>query len=1509
MSDPTFVKLTSAQVLRAVEEAGDAFSKSERDALAKLIPLVENPSSETTVAEAMEMLYGTTPDAETATELNRFRKFRLRLADGTEEANGLRIGVAETKNRSNSKRPLWFEAYAHAVETWLAEAADQTLAGHREEWVVPQTARLLNSDGTLTRPRIGFAFESGDVKARKFLGLLKGEAARLQEPWNVVSQEVMVGEAKVGGWALLSECDIVLVWLGDNAFDPEHRAAIEQLVESRKGRVWSVNRGHHDRARHDLGKLRPLPMLGEELDAKKLFASEERALIHVFLSRLADGSAMASEAKEGEVLFDVACLERLALELGQDQGFVPSKGSAFKDLSQISDVLRAGQGEDALHLLIKWRDDVDSSPYYAVLGEAGIGKTTLLRQFAKISANNREATPAVPMVIYLDLRKYSQAVHEGRVPDAEELLGELLKESVVAGNKQELTAGKVLDLVQKGAILIMDGLDEKLTHLTPSQGQALVQRIWSIAPPFVDPKTGQRPRKGRIVVSCRSHFFATLREQNAFLTSQYRDNIKASHYEAMVLLPFDEGQVLTYFTQVMGLSSEGAEKAVETVKSIHNLEELSRRPMLLSLIAPQIESLERSRADGIRVRSIDLYQNLVKDWIARDDGKHQIRESDKRRLMPRLAAAMWKEGAREWPWNRIDDWFTEQLADDRKLLYDPKEIPVLQEDLRNATFIVRGGASQDLFRFAHTSLQEFFLAQSLLEALNPLITEKWAGPLPSDETFAFLSEMLEETPSRRRGIVELLESPNGDATRAALKYFLLARENGWPLAQPDRFELGGLDLYGWIFRGTWEEPLNLRRANLSGADLTATEWKYVNLQGADLRCSRAAAALFDAVSLELSELDGLEGDMSIWRSSTAPREKPAKGRFSRVPDRLRNLAPSVTGALGVVRSVAFSADGRWLLTGGLSGARLWDVETGRSVRGLAGAAISVAFSRDGRWLLTGGGLGAQIWDAETGCLARGLEGALGGVNSVAFSPDGRWLLTGGLSGAQLWDAETGCLVRGLEGAGEVFSVAFSPDGRRLFTGGLGGAQLWDAETARSIPGPAAAGWVRSVAVSPDGRWLLTGGRSGAQIWDAETGCLVRGLMGAGAVFSVAFSPDGRWLLTGGLSGGQLWNAETGGLVRGLAGAGWVNSVVFSPDGNWLLTGGDRGAQLWGAETGRLARGLAGAHEVRAVAFPPGGHWLLTGGGRGAQLWDTETGGSVRRFSGIGEVRSVAFSRDGGWMFTGGDRGAQLWDLEAGTSLRGLSGAGAVFSVAFSPDGNWLLTGGDRGAQLWDAETGGSVRRLSGADAVFSVAFSPDGRWLLTGGDRGAQLWDAETGGSVCGLAGAGEVRSVAFSPNGRWLLTGGVRGAQLWETETGSLVRRLVGAGAVFSVAFSPDGHWLLTGGESGAQLWDAQSGTSLRGLEGALGGVNSVAFSPDGRWLLTGGQTGAQLWDVNTGELRLGIVTGDPVRAAAIDYTQNRFLYFGDETWRVAGWVGVDEENLVQWLMPEEYEGGWQWQ
>jgi WD40 repeat protein/serine/threonine protein kinase/DNA-binding XRE family transcriptional regulator len=105
-----------------------------------------------------------------------------------------------------------------------------------------------------------------------------------------------------------------------------------------------------------------------------------------------------------------------------------------------------------------------------------------------------------------------------------------------------------------------------------------------------------------------------------------------------------------------------------------------------------------------------------------------------------------------------------------------------------------------------------------------------------------------------------------------------------------------------------------------------------------------------------------------------------------------------------VNGITFSPDSKYILTAtkGFSG-QLWEVETGRALDRFSGDVG--AFSLDGKYLLTGGLKTAFLWDRATGRQLRAF-GVANNLWGVAFSPDSQYILIHGSDKiARLWDTD------------------------------------------------------------------------------------------------------------------------------------------------------------------------------------------------------------------------------------------------------------------------------------------------------------------------------------------------------------------------------------------------------------------------------------------------------------------------------------------------------------------------
>jgi hypothetical protein len=125
-----------------------------------------------------------------------------------------------------------------------------------------------------------------------------------------------------------------------------------------------------------------------------------------------------------------------------------------------------------------------------------------------------------------------------------------------------------------------------------------------------------------------------------------------------------------------------------------------------------------------------------------------------------------------------------------------------------------------------------------------------------------------------------------------------------------------------------------------------------------------------------------------------------------------------------------------------------------SLKGHRFGVSSVAYSPDGKRIVSGGGHEMKVWDAATGQDLLTLQGHTRFVvSSVAYSPDGKRIVSASgiydrrwgryVAGElKVWDAATGQELLTLKGhTDRVTSAAYSPDGKRVFGRAVDGKVL------------------------------------------------------------------------------------------------------------------------------------------------------------------------------------------------------------------------------------------------------------------------------------------------------------------------------------------------------------------------------------------------------------------------------------------------------------------------------------
>jgi WD40 repeat protein len=294
----------------------------------------------------------------------------------------------------------------------------------------------------------------------------------------------------------------------------------------------------------------------------------------------------------------------------------------------------------------------------------------------------------------------------------------------------------------------------------------------------------------------------------------------------------------------------------------------------------------------------------------------------------------------------------------------------------------------------------------------------------------------------------------------------------------------------------------------------------------------------------------------------------------------------------------------------------------RRLSGHTGGVSDVAFTGDGRWVVTAGGgppmssfgrlrdaddvasLGdstVRVWRISDGSVVHTLNHD-GWAVAVAVAPDGATLATGDRASVLVWNLAAGTAARAFPV--RCTALTFSPGGGLLAAGADDGAV-----TIRRVPDGAVLGTgtthhetVTSLAFAPDGATLASASRDRTvHLRRASDWAQTTRLRAAAAVRDVAFTPDGS-VLAAACEDGQIrrWRVRDGSDLPALNHpTGWACSVAYAADGGLLASGSSTGAlRLWPAGSDEPARTLDIDGQIDRLAFSADGSTLA------AAVWNT-----------------------------------------------------------------------------------------------------------------------------------------------------------------------------------------------------------------------------------------------------------------------------------------------------------------
>jgi WD40 repeat protein len=410
--------------------------------------------------------------------------------------------------------------------------------------------------------------------------------------------------------------------------------------------------------------------------------------------------------------------------------------------------------------------------------------------------------------------------------------------------------------------------------------------------------------------------------------------------------------------------------------------------------------------------------------------------------------------------------------------------------------------------------------------------------------------------------------------------------------------------------------------------------------------------------------------------------------------------------------------------------------------GHTGEVYSVAFSSDGRSLVSGStDKSVKLWDMQTGGTVQTFLGHTNLVRSVSISVDNATIASGSFDDTiRLWNVQAGECCCIIKSQGRTRLIKFSPMNSQYFLS-VAGHKVSQWNISGHQEGPTFDGFRADF--SPDGTQLVSRHQKFVTVQNPSSGAVIAKFQTAeDGIKSCNFSPDGRIVAVSAGNTVHLWNIASTEphLVETLIGhSKTITSFAFSSPSSLISGSHDGSIKFWKVTTQPTdlvetdPKSISFIPDIiTSITLPEKDNIFITSDSDGiVRTWDIFTGICKASFQTPvkgAKKRDVQLINGRLVLAWHANKKINVWDVEKEELLFTADGHGVFHDIKISQDGSRVFSIGTRVIQAQSIQTGeivgkASIKCIDHNKASLTV--NDSGVWVYYPNAE-SQVWDFGT---------------------------------------------------------------------------------------------------------------------------------------------------------------------------------------